>query len=262
MADVGSVISSKNGPCAWLTFSNPKRLNAVSLRMWQAAETALGALGEDEEVRILVVTGAGERAFVAGSDMSRFESERSTKAEIHEYNETIERVFTRLAKFPAPTIAMIRGHCIGAGLHLALACDIRICSDRATFAMPAAARGLALSYDALKRMVASIGPTSAKEICFTAQRFDASAARSYGVVGQVMPHDDLTPYVNQLTDQIARNAPLVLKAMKHIIAQTASDGVHDRMACDSMVDRCFDSNDYIEGRRAAAEKRPPQFTGT
>lgn len=261
MVEVGSVISSRNGPCASLMFSNPDRHNAVSLHMWQQAEAELATLSEDEEIRVLVVTGAGDRAFVAGSDMSKFESERSSKADIQTYNEIIESVFSRLAGFPVPTIAKIQRHCIGAGLHLALACDIRVCSERATFAMPAAARGVALSYDAVKRMVSTIGPASARMICFTAQRFDATEANSFGIVREVVPHEELTTHVSNLTDRIAGNAPLVLKAVKAAITHIEGNVMHDRSACDVLVDRCFDSDDYIEGRWAAAEKRPPQFKG-
>ena len=167
-----------------------------------------------------------------------------------------------MQEFPKPTIAMIRGYCIGGGLGLAVCCDLRICSDNSRFAVPAAKLGLGYSYAGLRRLVDVVGPAFAREIFFTARQFDTEEARAMGLVNRVVPEAELEAYVKNYAETIAGNAPLTVKAVKYIVGEVTKDESKRNLArCAEMVDQCFASNDFIEGRRAFMEKRKPAFTG-
>jgi enoyl-CoA hydratase/carnithine racemase len=158
---------------------------------------------------------------------------------------------------------MIRGYCIGGGLGLAVCCDLRICSDNSKFGIPAAKLGLGYSYPGVKRLSDLVGPSFAKEIFFTARQFDAEEARIMGLVNRVVPQAELEAYVKNYADTIAGNAPLTVKAAKYIANETVRDeGKRNPARCAELVEQCFRSNDYTEGRRAFMEKRKPAFTGT
>ena len=171
-------------------------------------------------MRVVVLTGAGGKAFVSGADISRFESERATlEARPAHYNATVEQAKPAIHEFPKPTIAMIRGYCIGGGLGLAVCCDLRICSDNSSFAVPAAKLGLGYGYSGLKRLIDVVGPAFAKEIFFTARQFDAEEARVMGLVNRVVPEAELESYVKNYAETIAGNAPLTVKAVKYIVGE-------------------------------------------
>jgi enoyl-CoA hydratase len=257
------MLARKDGRVGYVIFNNPERRNAVSLGMWERTSEILEEFARDDEVRVIVLTGAGGKAFVAGADVSRFESERGSLEAIKVYNLTLERANASLYEFPKPTIAMIQGYCIGGGVGLAVCCDLRFCSDNSRFAVPAARLGLGYSFPAMKRLTDIVGPAFAKEMFFTARQFDAEEARAMGLVNRIVPQAELEDYVKSCADGIAANAPLTVKAAKHVVNEAMKDeSQRDLARCRDLVEQCFASNDYTEGRRAFVEKRQPAFTGT
>jgi enoyl-CoA hydratase/carnithine racemase len=256
------MLARKDGRIGYVIFNNPERHNAVSLDMWAATSRILEDFARDDEVRVVVVTGAGGKAFVSGADVSKFESERANLDATKVYNATVEKAYAGLQDFAKPTIAMIQGYCIGGGVGLAVCCDLRVCSDNSRFAVPAAKLGLGYSYAGLRRLVDMVGPAFAREILFTARQFDAEEARVMGLVNRVVPTAELDSYVKNYAETIAANAPLTLKATKYIIGEIMKDESKRNVArCAEMVEQCFTSSDFIEGRRAFMEKRKPAFTG-
>jgi enoyl-CoA hydratase len=256
------MLSRKDGHIGYVIFNNPERHNAVSLDMWAATSQMLDAFAGDDDVRAVVITGAGGKSFVSGADISKFESERSSLEAVKHYNTIVARANETIAEFPKPTIAMIRGYCIGGGLGLAVCCDLRICSDNSKFGIPAAKLGLGYSYPGVKRLSDIVGPAFAKEIFFTARQFDAEEARVMGLVNRIVPADELEAYVKNYADTIANNAPLTVKAAKFIANETMRDESKRNPArCAELVEQCFKSSDYTEGRRAFMDKRKPAFTG-
>ena len=249
------MLARKDGHIGYLIFNNPERHNAVSLDMWATTSRILEDFARDDEVRVVVVTGAGGKAFVSGADVSKFESERASLDATKHYNATVEKAYGGLQEFAKPTIAMIRGYCIGGGVGLAVCCDLRICSGNSRF-------GLGYSYAGLRRLVDLIGPAFAREIFFTARQFDAEEARIMGLVNRVVPAAELDSYVKTYAETIASNAPLTVKAVKYIIGEVLKDESKRNVPrCAEMVEQCFASSDFIEGRRAFMEKRKPAFTG-
>lgn len=257
------MLAEKRGAVGIMTFNNPERHNAVSLDMWDAADCILSDFVKDDAVRVIVLTGAGGKAFVSGADISKFEDERATEAEVKRYNVAVERMYGGIYDLPKPTIAMIRGFCIGGGLGLAVSCDIRVCSDNSRFALPAAKLGLGYGYGGLKRFIDVLGPSVTKEIFYTARQYDAAQALRMGIVNHVLPHPEVEPFVLQMAETIAANAPLTVRAVKQIAQEVVKDpGQRELARCESLVAACFASRDYVEGRRAFMEKRKPVFTGT
>ena len=257
------MLSRKDGRVGYVIFNNPERRNAVSLDMWARTTEILADFARDDEVRVVVLTGAGGKAFVSGADVSRFESERASLDAAKVYNLTVERANASIYEFPKPTIAMIRGYCIGGGLGLVVCCDLRICSDNSRFAIPAAKLGLGYGYPGVKRLTDVVGPAFAKEIFYTARQFDAEEARIMGLVNRIVPEAELEDYVKSYADTIAINAPLTVKTAKQIVNEAMKDeSKRDLARCRELVEQCFASNDYTEGRRAFMEKRKPAFTGT
>jgi enoyl-CoA hydratase/carnithine racemase len=256
------MLARKDGRVGYVIFNNPERHNAVSLDMWAATRNILDRFVNDDEVRVVVLTGAGGKAFVSGADVSKFESERGTLDATRHYGATVEQAYAAIQQFPKPTIAMIRGYCIGGGVGLAVCCDLRICSDNSRFAVPAAKLGLGYGYAGLRRLIDVVGPAFAREIFFTARQFDAEEARHMGLINRVVPEAELETYVKNYAETIAANAPLTVKAVKYIVGEAMKDESERNLArCAELVEECFASNDFIEGRRAFMEKRKPAFTG-
>jgi enoyl-CoA hydratase/carnithine racemase len=263
MSQTDKMLSRKEGKVGYLTFNNPERHNAVSLEMWEAASGFLEDFKKDNNIRVVVVTGAGGKAFISGADISKFEKERSTQEGVDRYNAAVDHANNAFYTFPKPTIAMIRGYCIGGGVGLALCCDMRICTDSSKFAVPAAKLGLGYRYDGLKKLVDLVGPSFAKEIFFTARQFTAAEAQVMGLVNRVLPDAELESYVKDYAETIAANAPLTVDSVKYIVGQAVADeSKRNLKKCDELVQACFASNDYKEGRKAFMEKRKPAFTGS
>lgn len=262
MTRTDKMLSRKEGHVGHLIFSNPERRNAVSLEMWDAAADILDEFKADADIRVIVLSGAGGKAFVSGADISKFEDERSNEEAIARYNTAVERANATVYSFPKPTIAMIQGYCIGGGLGLAICCDLRICSDDSRFAIPAAKLGLGYGYPGIKRLADVVGASFAKEIFYTARQFDAAEAQTMGLVNRVLPAAELDGFVKSYAETIGANAPLTVGAVKFIANETLKDAdKRDLAQCAALVKRCFESQDYIEGRRAFMEKRKPAFVG-
>jgi len=263
MAETDKMLARREGRVGYIVFNNPARHNAVSLEMWEAMADILSDYAGDETIRVVVLTGAGGKAFVSGADISRFDDERASEAAVARYNATTEGIYASLHEFAKPTIAMIRGYCIGGGLGLAVACDLRICSEDSHFALPAAKLGLGYDYPGLRRFVETIGPAFTKEVFYTARQFDAAEARDMGLVNRVVKSDELESYVKNYADTIADNAPLTVNSIKFIVSEVLKDESQRNVArCSELVRQCFASGDYAEGRRAFMEKRKPVSTGS
>ena len=263
MSHTDKMLARKEGGVGILTFNNPERHNAVSLEMWEATKRMLDGFAADDDIRVVVLTGAGGKAFVSGADISKFASERATLEASRAYNVKSDAAYASVADFPKPTIAMIRGYCIGGGVGLAVCCDLRICSDNSRFAVPAAKLGLGYGYSGLKRLVDIVGASFAKEIFYTARQFDAQEASAMGLVNRVVPAGELEAYVKSITDMICANAPLTIKAVKFTVGEMLKDESKRNLARSvELVEQCFASRDYTEGRTAFMEKRKPVFTGS
>jgi enoyl-CoA hydratase len=256
------MIAEKSDGIGWMIFNNPERHNAVSLDMWEAVIDIIADFEHDEAVRVVVVRGVGEKSFVSGADVSKFDDERAARNAVQRYDAVTEGAYSSLRASSKPTIAMIQGYCIGGGANLAVCCDLRICSDTAKFAIPAARLGLGYGYTRVRRLLDVVSPAFAKEIFFTARQFGAEDARIMGLVNRVLPQGELEAYVTDYARQIAANAPLTVSSIKRIVGEALKDPMdRDLALCERLVRECFESEDYAEGRLAFAEKRKPSFKG-
>jgi enoyl-CoA hydratase len=256
------MIGEKRNGVGHMIFNQPEKRNATSLEMWQAAKIILDDFAADPDIRCLVLSGAGDKSFVAGADISQFEKARSDANAAAEYERISAEGKAALNSFPKPIIAQIQGFCLGGGLVVAMAADFRICSDDSQLGVPAARLGIAYSYDAIYRLNSLVGPSFAKDILITARRIKADEALRIGLVNRSVPASELDATVAEYTDAILENAPLSMQASKMTIGEILkSPADRDMAALDAMGQQCFDSNDYTEGRTAFMAKRKPVFTG-
>jgi enoyl-CoA hydratase/carnithine racemase len=256
------IVAEKQGPIGWLTFNNPARRNAISIDMWEAIPKALDRFEQDPEVRVIVLKGEGDKAFVSGADVSQYEKQRSSAEGIQYYEEIAGRVAERLQNCDKVIIAMIRGYCLGAGVNIALCCDLRIAAEDAKLGIPAAKLGLGYRAASLKNLVDIVGPAYAREVLITGRHFSAAEAKTMGLVHRVAPVAQLESLVLEYCAMISENAPLTIRASKRVVRELLKlSTAFDPEACAALVKQCFESQDYIEGRRAFMEKRKPVFQG-
>ena len=230
--------------------------------MWEAIPALLAQAEGDGRVRLVVFSGAGEKAFASGADISQFEDMRAAREAVSRYEVLAENALMGIHRFSKPTLACIRGYCIGGGVNVAISCDLRIASSDSVFSIPAARLGLGYRYSAIKNLVDLIGPGAAKDLFFTARKIDAEEARSIGLIARVCAPDALAALLSEYKTALAANAPLTVRAGKAIIAEVLKPSPElDFELCQRLIRGCFDSDDYAEGRRAFMEKRKPVFSG-
>ncbi len=247
----------------WMIFNNPVRHNALSLEMWQGIGDILKHFSENQDVRVVVMRGAGGKAFVSGADISEFDQKRANAEQRRTYGELAGRASRWLAKIEKPLIGLIEGYCIGGGLATALAADIRFATPDSKFGIPAAKLGLGYEYDGLSKLARIVGPSRARDIMFSARFMDADEAKEMGLLNFIEQRGEIEPKCIAYAKRIADNAPLTVQAAKAAVNAFERGGREDDLArVKEMVDICFNSDDYKEGRQAFGEKRTPRFNGS
>jgi enoyl-CoA hydratase len=269
-AEDDKIIAVKDGHIGRFILNNAARRNCVSLAMWRRMGDVFLDWADDPDIRVIVVSGAGDKAFCAGADIKEFDSVRTTPEQAAIYEDALDRAIAAVENVPKPTIARIDGACIGGGFELAILCDLRIASDRATFGVTPARLGLGYGMVSIRLMLRHMTATVAREILYTGRHFPAEDALRWGVVNRVVPAGDLDAAVAGYADEIAANAPLTLAAIKRstaaVMAEAGAaargeDTQALRDAAEAAIDACNVSDDYEEGKRAFAAKRKPVFKG-
>ena len=257
------MIAIKEDGIGWLIFNNPERRNAISDEMRIATVSILEDFAQDSEVKVIVMKGTGEKSFVSGSDISQLEKRSKDSDSIAAATLIGDRLQSKFFGLKKPLIASIQGYCLGAGLSLALNADIRIAADKALFGIPAARLGLAYGFRQTKQLVELVGPACAKAILFTGRQYSAAEALGFGLVTEVVAHNQLDQATRSLASLIAGNAPLTLLAAKIMVNEAVKDlSQRDELACEKITEICRSSYDRIEGRAAFLEKRRPSFIGS
>ena len=262
MNDPKQILVQRDGYVARVIINRPERRNAISLAAWQSLAAAFDNLDADPEVRVVVLTGAGDRAFCAGNDISEFAEKRSTPEQFAVYDGVVEHTYDVIRSIEKPIVARVRGFAVGGGFELMQLCDLQIAGAGARFAMTPARLGLGYKLEDVQLLVDRIGPRAAREMLFTGRLFDAEEAERMGLVTRVVPDEDLDAAVDACAAEITANAPLSIRAVKVAIGEALKPPAdRDRARCDDLAAACNRSEDYREGQRAFAERRPPEFRG-
>ena len=263
MSPTSKLLMEKDGPIGWIIFNQPEKRNAVSQEMWEQMPEYVNDLASDDAIRVVVLRGAGDQAFVAGADISQFKDRRRNMSDEEEYRRISARGSDSLSTLGKPLLAMIHGYCVGGGVSIAITCDIRIAADDAHFGVPAARLGLGYHYHGMEKLMKLVGPAYTKEIFFTARTdFSALDALRMGLVNQVVPKAELESFTRDYAQRIARNAPLTIRSAKTSVDQLLRPhGERDLALLEKLIADCFNSQDYQEGVKAFSEKRRPQFQG-
>ncbi|OWU84223.1 hypothetical protein ATO6_14385 [Oceanicola sp. 22II-s10i] len=250
------------GAVARLTISHPERLNALTPEMLDELCEALDRIEGEPALRAVILTGAGEKAFASGGDISRFSDTQASPERIREGSARRDRAFRRLGTCPKPVVAMIRGYCMGGGLALALQADLRFASEDAVFGIPAARLGIVYGVGGVERLMQLVGPSRAKDILFSARRFGAAEAFRIGLVDRVLPAAELEEAVTAYCETLAENAPISVEASKVMVTQALlPEASRDHALMTELHRRSAESGDLVEGRTAFMEKRKPMFRG-
>jgi len=258
----GKILKDVSDGVGIVTFNNPQKRNAMSIEMWEGLGQALTELRDDDDVRVVILRGAGDKAFMSGADISQFEKNRHNAEASEEYNRKSDAQRALLANYPKPTIACIRGFCLGGGMQVAMLADMRFAGENSQFGIPAAKLGIAYGYDGLKNLVSLVGPSQARLILYTGKRIDSAEALRIGLVDRVFEDAKLWDETLEVARTISGNAPLSIKASKITIAQVLKDkDDRDMASVKAIATACMDSEDFREGRQAFMEKRKPQFKG-
>lgn len=258
----GVMISRKEDGIGWMIYDHQAKYNAVTYDMRSAIPGIMADFEADDDVRVAVIAGAGEKAFISGSDISQFGAKRSSKDARKMYDQASAEANAAMESFSKPMIAMIHGYCLGAGVLTAMMCDFRIAADNAKFGAPPAKLGLGFGYGGVDSLVKLVGPANAAEMLFTGNRYGAEDALRMGMVNRVVDYADLEDAVREIAGTIAANAPLTLRSVKTSIRNTLMDeSGRDMSEVRAQIDTCFASEDYKEGQTAFMEKRKPQFKG-
>ena len=258
----GRLLVEKRGAVGWIVFDQPAKMNAITGAMWRALPEAVARFDRNPEVRCVALRGTGSEAFTAGADISEFEQLRDGQAAVGEYDDLLDQVLHALQDSRKPSVAMIHGYCMGGGLEVALACDLRYCGTSAQFAIPAAKLGLAYNVEGHKRLLETVGHARAREIMFLGRRYEAQEALAVGLVHRVLPDAELAAQVDEVIRTLCENAPLAIANSKAILEEfVKSSGAPDAERMQAAMERCAQSADYREGRRAFMEKRKPRFEG-
>jgi enoyl-CoA hydratase len=263
MADSPKMLMEKEGPLGWIIFNQPEKRNAVSQEMWQMVPELVKELEEDEDIRVIILRGAGDQAFVAGADISQFKDRRRNMDDELEYRRVSGRGSQSLTGIQKPLLAMIQGYCVGGGIGIAIACDLRLAADNARFGVPAARLGLGYHYDGIEKLMHLIGPSNVLDIFFSARTdFSAADALRMGLVNHVVPLAELESFTRQYALRMAGNAPLTQRTAKATVRELLRPpDMRDLAKLDKLLAECFNSEDYQEGVRAFSEKRRPVFRG-
>ena len=260
---VGRLRVERRGAVGWIVFDQPAKMNAINDAMWRAIPEAMARYDADAEVRCVAFRGEGTQAFAAGADISQFEEIRDDQAAVGEYDDLLDRVLHSIQDSRKPSVALIHGFCMGGGLEVALACDLRYCGESAQFAIPAAKLGLAYNVEGHKRLMETVGHARAREIMFLGRRYGAQEAAAMGLVHRVLPDAELGAYVDGVIATLLENAPLAIANSKTIVEEyVKSEGAPDLARMRDAMRRCAVSEDYKEGRLAFMEKRKPRFSGS
>jgi len=252
----------RRGAVGWIVFNQPAKRNAINDAMWRGIAPAMAQFDADPEVRCVAFRGAGTEAFASGADISEFEQIRAQKSSVAEYDDLLDQVLHSIQDSRKPSVAMIYGFCMGGGLEVALACDLRYCGQSAQFGIPAAKLGLAYNVEGHKRLIETVGHARAREIMYLGRRYSADEGLAMGLVNRVYADAELETEVATIVTQLSENAPLSIANSKTIIEEYAkSTGAPDHATMAASIDRCAKSGDYQEGRRAFMEKRKPLFKG-
>ena len=259
----GRLVVEKRGQVGWLVFDQPAKRNAINGAMWRAIPEAMARFDADPDIRCVAFRGSGTEAFAAGADISEFDKNRAQRSSVGAYDDLLDRVLHSIQGSPKPSVAMIYGFCMGGGLEIALACDLRYCGRSAQFGIPAAKLGLAYNIEGHKRLLETVGHARAREIMFLGRRYPADEAAAMGLVHRMVDDAGLERYVGEVIEALCENAPLAIANSKTILEEYAkASGAPDAGRMRAAIERCAASTDYIEGRRAFMEKRKPRFTGS
>ena len=260
--DEGRIVLRRKGDVGTIVFNHPERLNAMRLSMWEALRQAVAEVSDTPGLRALVFRGVGGHAFVAGADISEFKQVRAGREAAEAYDDTVEAAEAAIAALPIPTIAAIRGYCIGGGLGIAVRCDIRLATTSAEFALTPARLGIGYRRAGVKALLKCVSPSVAADLLFSARSLSAAEALESGLVNRVFRDEDFENGAHTYVERIAGNAPLSVRAAKAALQElSGSTGDQDPTRLDALIDACFESEDYREGQSAFLEKRRPFFSG-